>query len=114
MNEVEFIVPYIIMLKHCLLARFTFVTSDRNDFMKNTCDFVPNAFRRLITETNALGKTRTFTYDAAGNRTSLTDRNGKTRRFSFNARDRSFPKLTDFPVTSDRSYRVLGSDRIRI
>jgi YD repeat-containing protein len=107
MNEVEFIVPYIIMLKHCLLARFTFVTSDRNDFMKNTCD-------RLITETNALGKTRTFTYDAAGNRTSLTDRNGKTRRFSFDARDRSFPKLTDFPVTSDRSYRVLGSDRIRI
>ncbi|NKB17957.1 MAG: RHS repeat protein [Pseudanabaena sp. CRU_2_10] len=24
--------------------------------------------RSLITETNALGKTRTFTYDAAGNR----------------------------------------------
>jgi YD repeat-containing protein len=41
-----------------------------------------------ISETNALGKTRTFTYDPAGNSTGITDRNGKTRRFSFDARDR--------------------------
>jgi hypothetical protein len=60
MNEVEFIVPYMIVFEHC---------------------------------------------------TSLTDRNGKTRRFSFDARDRYFPKLTDFPITSDRSCRILGSDR---
>jgi YD repeat-containing protein len=46
------------------------------------------AFDRLISETNALGKTRTFTYDAAGNRTSLSDRNGKTRRFSFDPLNR--------------------------
>jgi YD repeat-containing protein len=57
------------------------LTSDRNDFVRNTCD-------RLISETNALGKTRTFTYDLAGNRTGITDRNGRTRRFSFDPLNR--------------------------
>jgi YD repeat-containing protein len=56
--------------------------------LKDAGDFIPNANDRLISETNALGKTRTFTYDRAGNRTSITDRNGKTRRFSFDACDR--------------------------
>jgi YD repeat-containing protein len=41
--------------------------------LKDVSDFVPNANDRLTSETNALGKTRTFTYDAAGNRTSLSD-----------------------------------------
>ncbi|WP_019498357.1 RHS repeat-associated core domain-containing protein [Pseudanabaena sp. PCC 6802] len=43
---------------------------------------------RLISETNAYGATRTYTYDAAGNRTSITDRNGKTRRFTYDPLNR--------------------------
>jgi RHS Repeat len=61
MNGVEFIVPYTLVFEHCIVASFPVIIRD----------FVANVFDRLISETNALGKTRSFTYDAAGNRTSL-------------------------------------------
>ncbi len=49
---------------------------------------MPKAFRRLISETNAYGANRTYTYDAQGNRTGITDRNGKTRRFTYDPLNR--------------------------
>jgi RHS repeat-associated protein len=43
---------------------------------------------RLLSKTNALSKARTSIYDANGNQTSVTDREGRTRTFSYDALNR--------------------------
>lgn len=47
-----------------------------------------DALDRRITDTNSLGKTRSFGYDAVGNRVQTIDRNGRKISYGYDALDR--------------------------
>lgn len=60
--------------------------TDRNG---NTSSFAYDGQNRLISETNANGAARSYTYDVAGNLTRTIDRNRNVTQFSYDALDRS-------------------------
>ena len=58
------------------------------DAGNNRTEFKYDAWNRLTKETNALGKTRTNIYDAAGNVTRTIDRNNKVVQYVYDTLDR--------------------------
>jgi len=58
----------------------------------------------LLSETNALGHTTSFTYDTAGNRLTSTDALGETSRFTYNSRGQVLTQTNPLGDTVRTSY----------
>jgi RHS repeat-associated protein len=54
----------------------------------NTTTYVYDGLSRLSTDTNQLGKTRTYKYDAVGNQIEVIDRNNLSRTFEYDTLNR--------------------------
>ena len=56
--------------------------------MNNTTEFVYDSLQRLEIRRDPFGIETRYTYDANGNVIEILDRNGRFRRFEFDALDR--------------------------
>jgi YD repeat-containing protein len=56
------------------------------DQNRTSCTY--DALNRQLTDTNQLGLSRTYAYNAVGNETSMVDRNGRKTSYLYNALDR--------------------------
>ena len=64
---------------------------------------------RLVTETNPLGHVMTNVYDAAGNRTSVTDANNKTTTYTYDAANRVLTQTAPDTGVTTYTYDVVGN-----
>ena len=58
------------------------------DPVNNTTNFGYDGLNRLVLNTNALSKSKSYVYDVAGNLTRTVDRNGRMIQYSFDTLDR--------------------------
>jgi YD repeat-containing protein len=63
------------------------------DPLNNRTSYTYDRLNRQLTDTNALGDTRSFVYDAVGNLTGMTDRNGRRRTMNYDALDRQTAEI---------------------
>jgi YD repeat-containing protein len=56
-----------------------------SDHNHNRTSYTYDALNRQITDTNQLGLSRTYAYNAMGNETSMVDRNGRKTSYLYDA-----------------------------
>jgi YD repeat-containing protein len=60
------------------------------DSDQNRTSYTYDALNRQLTDTNQLGLSRTYAYNAVSNETSMVDRNGRKTSYLYDALDRQW------------------------
>jgi RHS repeat-associated protein len=71
--------------------------------------FAYDAAGRLLTETDPLANTTTYTYDAVGNRTGVTDANNHTTTYAYDGRNRLLSTTAPGNATTAYVYDAAGN-----
>jgi len=71
--------------------------------------FSYDKLNQLIGAVDATGKSRSYTYDAAGNKTSETNENTRTTRFEYDANDRLVRQIDPIGLTRSFAYDAVGN-----